>query len=132
MQNGFDVEFLDRDDYGRIAEFDALFIRETTAVNHHTYRFASRARAEGLVVIDDPESIIRCGNKVYLVELAKRLDLAIPPTMVVGSSTHTDDIVRELGLPCVLKQPDSAFSEGVFRADTRERAGGRAPAALVA
>jgi len=117
--NGFDVEFLDRDDYGRIAEFDALFLRETTSVNHHTYRFASRARAEGLVVVDDPESIIRCGNKVYLVELAKRLDLAIPPTMVV-SSARTDDIIRELGLPCVLKQPDSAFSEGVFRADTRE------------
>jgi glutathione synthase/RimK-type ligase-like ATP-grasp enzyme len=119
--NGFDVELLSRDDYGRIAEFDALFIRETTAVNHHTYRFASRARAEGLVVVDDPESIIRCGNKVYLVELAKRLDLAIPPTMVVGSSMQTDEIVRELGLPCVLKQPDSAFSQGVFRADTREQ-----------
>jgi len=116
---GFDVEFLDRDDYGRIAEFDALFIRETTNVNHHTYRFASRARSEGMVVIDDPESIIRCGNKVYMFELAKRLDLAIPPTMVV-SSARTDDIIRELGLPCVLKQPDSAFSEGVFRADTRE------------
>ena len=118
--HGFDVEFLNRDDYGRIAEFDALFIRETTSVNHHTYRFASRARAEGLVVVDDPESIIRCGNKVYLVELAKRLDLAIPPTMVV-SNARTDDIIRELGLPCVLKQPDSAFSEGVFRADTREQ-----------
>ena len=33
----------------------ALFIRETTAVNHHTYRFARRAEAEGLVVIDDLE-----------------------------------------------------------------------------
>lgn len=116
---GFDVDFLRPDDYGRIAEFDALFIRETTKLNHHTYRFASRARAEGLVVIDDPESIIRCGNKVYLFELAKRLDLAVPPTMVV-SSARTDEIIRDLGLPCVLKQPDSAFSEGVFRADTRE------------
>jgi len=118
--HGFDVEFLNRDDYGRIAEFDALFIRETTSVNHHTYRFASRARVEGLVVVDDPESIIRCGNKVYLFELAKRFGLAIPPTMVV-SSARTDDIIRTLGLPCVLKQPDSAFSEGVFRADTREQ-----------
>ena len=118
--NGFDVEFLSRDDYGRIAEFDALFIRETTAVNHHTYRFASRARAEGLVVVDDPESILRCSNKVYLVELAKRVGLAIPPTMVVGSSTRTDEVIRSLGLPCVLKQPDSAFSQGVFRADTRD------------
>lgn len=118
---GFDVEFLTRDDFGRLAEFDALFIRETTSVNHHTYRFASRAAAEGLVVVDDPESIIRCGNKVYLFELAKRLDLATPPTMVVGSARTADDIIRELGLPCVLKQPDSAFSEGVFRADTREQ-----------
>jgi glutathione synthase/RimK-type ligase-like ATP-grasp enzyme len=116
---GFDVEFLSRDDFGRIAEFDALFIRETTYVNHYTYRFASRARAEGLVVMDDPESIIRCGNKVYMFELAKRLGLAVPPTLVVSSSARTDDIIRELGLPCVLKQPDSAFSEGVFRADTR-------------
>lgn len=116
---GFSVEFLDRDDYGRIAEFDALFIRETTNVNHHTYRFASRARAEGLVVIDDPESIIRCTNKVYLVELARRLDIRIPPTRIVASS-KTAELVRDLGLPCVLKQPDSAFSEGVFRADTEE------------
>jgi glutathione synthase/RimK-type ligase-like ATP-grasp enzyme len=116
---GFDVEFLGRDDFGRLAEFDALFIRETTSVNHHTYRFASRARAEGMVVIDDPESIARCGNKVYLAELAKRLDLAIPPTLVV-STVRPGEIIRELGLPCVLKQPDSAFSEGVFRADTRE------------
>jgi glutathione synthase/RimK-type ligase-like ATP-grasp enzyme len=73
------------------------------------------------VVVDDAESIIRCGNKVYLFELAKRLDLAIPPTMVVSSARTADEIVRELGLPCVLKQPDSAFSEGVFRADTREQ-----------
>ncbi|HEX7080523.1 MAG TPA: RimK family protein [Gammaproteobacteria bacterium] len=118
--NGFDVAFLSRDDYGRLAEFDALFIRETTNVNHHTYRFASRARGEGLVVIDDPESIIRCGNKVYLFELARRLNLPIPPTMVVGSP-KPDDVIAELGLPCVLKQPDSAFSEGVFRAETREQ-----------
>ena len=129
--NGFDVEFLSRDDYGRIAEFDALFIRTTTAVNHHTYRFASRARAEGLVVVDDPESIIRCGNKVYLVELAKRLDLAIPPTMVVGSTRAADEIIRELGLPCVLKQPDSAFSRRrVPRRHARGARGGLAAAAV--
>src|SRR5690606_32873490 len=108
--NGFDVEFLDRDDYGRIAEFDALFIRETTSVNHRTYRFASRARADGLVVVDDPESIIRCGNKVDLFELAKRLNLPVPPTLVVDSA-KPNEIIADLGLPCVLKQPDSAFSE---------------------
>ena len=41
---GIEAEIVDRDDYARLAEFDALFIRETTAVNHHTYRFAPRGR----------------------------------------------------------------------------------------
>src|SRR5690606_28318399 len=69
---GLDFELITRDDFHRLAEFDALFIRETTAVNHHTFRFAQRAAAEGMVVIDDPDSILRCTNKVYLAELLDR------------------------------------------------------------
>ena len=37
---GLATELIERDDFGRLAEFDALFIRETTSVTHHTYRFA--------------------------------------------------------------------------------------------
>ncbi len=62
---GLRTELITKEDYGRIAEFDALFIRETTNVNHHTFRFARRAAAEGLVVIDDPHSILNCTNKVF-------------------------------------------------------------------
>ena len=62
---GLDVDLITPDDFGRLAEYDALFIRETTAVNHHTYRFAKRAENEGLTVIDSPDAILRCSNKVY-------------------------------------------------------------------
>lgn len=112
--NGFEVEMIGPDDFGRLAEFDALFIRETTNVNHHTYRFASRARAEGLVVIDDPDSIVRCANKVYLAELLTRLGIPTPKTMIVHRN-NLDKVESELGLPCVLKQPDSSFSQGVVK-----------------
>ena len=40
---GFRVEEITKEDYGRLAEFDALFIRETTSVKHHTWRFARKA-----------------------------------------------------------------------------------------
>jgi glutathione synthase/RimK-type ligase-like ATP-grasp enzyme len=106
-----------RRDLGRIAEFDALFIRETTRVNHYTYESAARAEAEGLVVIDDAESIIRCSNKVYQAELFERHGVPCPKTMIV----HKDNVARvaaELGLPCVLKQPDSSFSAGVVKAES--------------
>lgn len=116
------VEFIEREDYGRIAEFDALFIRETTAVNHHTYRFARRAASEGLVVMDDPESIVKCSNKVYLAELLARHDIPTPKTVVVHRD-NAEAVAAELGLPCVLKKPDSAFSLGVVKvADDEELA----------
>jgi glutathione synthase/RimK-type ligase-like ATP-grasp enzyme len=116
---GFSVEFIGPDEIGRLAEFDALFIRETTAVNHHTYRFARQAVAEGLVVIDDPESILKCTNKVYLAELLQRHGVPVPRTLLVHRD-NAGEIERLLGLPVVLKQPDSAFSMGVKRVDDTE------------
>ncbi|MFG0333760.1 MAG: RimK family protein [Maioricimonas sp. JB049] len=111
---GIATELITRDDYGRLGEFDALFIRETTAVNHHTYRFARKAAGDGLVVIDDPQSIARCTNKVFLAELLRRHNVATPNTIVL----HRDNVAtaaETLGYPFVIKKPDSSFSQGVIR-----------------
>lgn len=117
---GLSCERITRDDYARLAEFDALFIRETTYVNHHTYRFARRAASEGLVVIDDPDSIVRCTNKVFLAELLRRHRLPMPQTMVVHKG-NMDGVASAMGMPCILKQPDSAFSIGVVKVDTEQQ-----------
>jgi glutathione synthase/RimK-type ligase-like ATP-grasp enzyme len=116
---GFTPEIVGRDDYGDIAGYDALLIRETTTVHHHTYRFARKAEAEGLAVIDDPDSILRCANKVFLAELMRTIGVPTPATMIVHSDNR-DDVEATLGLPCVLKQPDSSFSRGVVRANEPE------------
>jgi glutathione synthase/RimK-type ligase-like ATP-grasp enzyme len=116
---GIDVELITKEDFGRLREFDALFIRETTSVNDHTFRFARLAEAEGLVVIDDPQSIIKCANKVYLAEMMAHQHVSTPHTMIVHKD-NVDLIVHELGLPCVLKQPDSSFSAGVKKVATKE------------
>ncbi len=118
-RQGFDAEMITRDDNGRLGEFDALFIRETTQVNHHTYRMARKAEVEGLVVIDDPESIMRCSNKVYLAELLKLNGIAGPKTIVLNKELLAR-LGDEMALPVVLKQPDSCFSQGVVKASTPE------------
>ncbi|MDH3297843.1 MAG: RimK family protein [Gemmatimonadota bacterium] len=109
-----------KDDYGRISEFDGLFIRADTRVDDYTYRFARRAARDGLAVIDHPDTIVRCTNKVYLAELLERHSIPTPRTMIVHDN-NVEHIATELGLPCVLKQPDSSFSLGVVRADTAEQ-----------
>lgn len=118
---GLGVELITREDYARLAEYDALFIRETTAVNHHTFRFSRRAAVEGLVVIDDPDSILKCCNKVFLAEILARRRVPVPQTMIV----HKDNvrtISKGLGFPCILKRPDSSFSQGVVMARSQEEA----------
>jgi glutathione synthase/RimK-type ligase-like ATP-grasp enzyme len=111
---GFSVELINKDDFSRLSEFDALFIRETTSVNHHTYRFARRAHAEGLVVIDDPLSIVKCSNKVYLAEILHKAHIPMPETFVIHKY-NKNDVLKGIKLPCVLKQPDSSFSRGVIK-----------------
>ncbi|NJD19532.1 MAG: RimK family protein [Gemmatimonadetes bacterium] len=116
-RQGIGTEIIEPDDYGRLAEFDALFIRENTAVNHHTFRFARRALQEGLVVLDHPESIIRCGNKVYQAELFERHRIPAPKTLVVHEG-NVGEVMAKVGIPCVLKRPDGSFSRGVVKVST--------------
>ena len=106
-----------RDDINRVTEFDGLFIRDTTQVNNHAYRFARRAEAEGLVVIDDPVSIVRCTNKVYLAELLGRHRVPTPRTCVLHKD-NLDEVAATIGTPCILKKPDSSYSAGVIKVES--------------
>lgn len=116
---GIKADVIQPDDFGRLEIYDALFIRETTHIGHHTHRFALRAEAAGLVVIDDPESIVRCTNKVYQAELFARHGITAPQTLVVHEGNR-GTVAEVLGLPCVLKDPTGAFSSGVTKAETQE------------
>lgn len=114
---GFYVEFITKNDYRSLLEFDALFIRETTDVNNYTYDFARYAYSEGIVVIDDPWSILKCSNKVFLFELMQKQNLPIPKTKIMTKNNKSFSEFQNLEYPLILKQPDSAFSKGVFKVD---------------
>lgn len=109
---GFNTEVITKNDYARITQFDALFIRETTNVNNYTFRFAKKAEAEGLIVMDDPLSILRCTNKVYLNELMISNNIAVPKSAIISRGMATPD-TEKLPFPFILKEPDGAFSKGV-------------------
>src|SRR6202012_4180106 len=109
------THLIERKDFARLTQFDALFIRETTAVPHHTFRFAKAAERAGMPVIDDPASILRCTNKVFLAELLRGHGLPTPRTHLLTKSTLTR-FAERFDQPVVLKIPDGSFSQGVKRA----------------
>lgn len=119
---GIDVSMVSKRDYGRLSEYDGLFIRETTAVDHHTYRFAQKAEYEQIPVVDDPNSILKCANKVYLAELLRENSIATPKTFFLyrDNPQTIGQAVAALGFPLVLKVPDGSFSRGVHKVSSLE------------
>jgi glutathione synthase/RimK-type ligase-like ATP-grasp enzyme len=109
------AELITEEDVTRLMEFDALFIRSTTALNHITYHLAQRAKQADMVVIDDPLSIIRCTNKVYLAELLTKEKIPQPKSRLLfknNKNTFTS-IAEDLGQPFILKIPDGSFSHDI-------------------
>jgi glutathione synthase/RimK-type ligase-like ATP-grasp enzyme len=119
---GIRAETVTPDTSDQILQYDALFLRETTAIDHHTYRLARRAEREGLVVIDDSQSILRCCNKIYLHDAFSYKGVPALPTLVVANASESElaRIEDSLGYPVVLKLPEGSFSRGVFRVQNRE------------
>ena len=119
---GIEVELISQQHYARLSEFDGLFIRETTGIDHHTYRFSKKAEAEGLIVIDDPTSMLRCANKVYLADLFRIHRVPSPKTWLLhrGNAVHLDRLEIEAGFPVVIKIPDGSFSRGIAKVNNRQ------------
>jgi glutathione synthase/RimK-type ligase-like ATP-grasp enzyme len=117
---GLRAEIVGADALERLSGFDALFIRTTTNVGHYTYEFARRAAALGLPVMDDPDSILKCTNKVYLHELMTRHGIPTPKTIMVHRE-NLEQVIPALGLPCILKQPDSGFGLGVVKIEKEQQ-----------
>lgn len=126
-RHGIKAELVTAQTLGQLPFYDALFIRETTAIDHHTYRLARRAEELGLVVIDDPRSILRCCNKVYLHDAFDSEGVPTLRTQAVSSHSAAvlDQLEQAFGYPMVLKLPEGSFSLGVFRVETRKELAAR-------
>ena len=120
-KHGIYAQALSFEEIDNIAQFDALFIRQTTAIDHPTYRLASKAQSLGLVVIDDAESILRCCNKVYLHDAFNYQKVPSLKTLVVAD--QSDETISQLEeaftYPLVLKMPEGSFSKGVYKVTDR-------------
>jgi glutathione synthase/RimK-type ligase-like ATP-grasp enzyme len=64
--------------------------------------------------------MIRCTNKVFLMELLNSNQVATPPTMMLPEGIDLTKVIDELGLPMVVKIPDGSFSRGVHKVDTAD------------
>lgn len=113
------AEIVEPKDLSRLTSFDALFIRQSTEVNNEAYAFARKAQQEDIAIIDYPDAILKCCNKVFMAEALNNANIATPKTVIVHKE-NKQEVLEQVGLPCVLKAPDSTFSFGVKKATSLE------------
>lgn len=114
---GIDVVQVDAQSIGEISQYDGLFIRETTEIDHHTYRLAELAEKHDVEVIDDATSILRCCNKVFLHDAFSYHKVPSLKTRIISDASPETvmELATDFGYPLVLKMPESSFSRGVFK-----------------
>lgn len=118
--SGNQFSFLFRENIQDIPNYDAVFIRATTDPLFTSYIVSKTAYEYGLRVIDDPESIKICANKVHQYELFEKYDVPRIPTMFLSKDDmhhkKIEEIFDTLGKPVVIKAPYTSFSRYVEKA----------------
>ncbi|WP_019178587.1 ATP-grasp domain-containing protein [Methanomassiliicoccus luminyensis] len=121
-QLGHKLEYVFRADIGKIPMYDALFIRSLTDPLNAAYVAARTAELHGMTVIDDPDSIIICCDKINMYLHLMRENVPIPETRFVGKREldrrTMEQLFDELGSPLVLKAPHTSFSMHVDKVDS--------------
>src|ERR1700689_2857595 len=112
-----DTEFLNK------SKFDALFIRQTTAIGNVAYELSCKMAELGIPVIDDPSSIEASCNKLTMMRRFADNDIPTPTSRSIRIDKIDYDTfnqirrqIAQIGFPVILKNPASSFSRGVFKA----------------
>jgi glutathione synthase/RimK-type ligase-like ATP-grasp enzyme len=119
-RSGQEFNFLFREDISEIPKYNAVFIRATTDPLYTAYIVSRTAWELGLKVIDDPESIKICANKIHQYALLEKFDVPHIPTLFLNKDElhhkKITDIFDTLGKPVVIKAPYTSFSRFVEKA----------------
>ena len=112
---GHNVEFLFPVDITKIPKMDALFIRARTDPMNVTYVAARMAEFHGIPVIDDPDSIQICGDKINMYShlIRKRTSRSRRPSFSRKTTSRSNGSRRlfdKLGTPLIVKEPSTSFS----------------------
>ncbi|MBP6917743.1 MAG: RimK family protein [Legionellaceae bacterium] len=114
---GIKVDFIDKNDINLLPKYAGLFLRAVPGVDDFTYQFMRRAEQENLALIDDPQTLIKCNDKVYQAVTFKHHHIQTPHTTIVNKYQQANISVT---FPCVIKRPDNGFCKDILKADNQK------------
>lgn len=124
QEKGHTFDFIYKKDVSKIPEYDAIFIRATTDPTFTANVISRIAQIHNLCVVDNPQAIQICGNKIHMYGCLERAKVPYIQSEVISKenlcANYVDDLFKRLGTPLVLKAPYTSFSKYVDKAHTTE------------
>jgi glutathione synthase len=107
-----------RRETGRLSDFDVVFLRNNPNVGGSDPRgfnpaieFGRRLRQAGVLVVNDPDGLLRAGSKMYLAGFP--VDVR-PKTLVTRSVERVRSFLRALDGPAIIKPLHGFGGQDVF------------------
>lgn len=92
---------------------------------------AERLEENGIKLFNSARSILLCDNKVLMYQELAKNNIRIPRTFIAPKTfeglnyknrTFLDEVIKEVGLPIVIKEAYGSFGEQVYLANNKEEA----------
>ncbi len=114
LELGHDLDFIFKDDFKYIKNFDAIFIRALTDPLNNSYVVSRYAELNKIRVLDKSSDIRICSDKVNMYLHLQKENVPHPITAFLKNDEVTIENARDffesMGIPLVLKAPNSSFS----------------------
>lgn len=103
----------------RLNDFDLVFLRNNPAVmakesgdrSNPAIDFGRRLKRSGVVVLNDPDGLLRAGSKMYLASFPEEIR---PKTLISRNTDKIKEFLRELDGPAIIKPLVGFGGQNVF------------------
>ncbi len=124
FEQGHDLDFLFKSELKYIKNYDGILIRALTDPLNTSYVVARHAELLGKRVLDHSSAILICCDKVNMYKRLESKGVPIPESRYLAEEDLTAvtavRLFEELGVPLVLKAPNSSFSAYVDKVTSPE------------
>ncbi len=122
LELGHNLDFIFKDDIKYMKNYDAIFIRALTDPLNTSYMISRMAELNKIRVLDKSSDIRICSDKVNMYSHLQKDNVQHPSTVFLKDDELTIENARDffesLGIPLVLKAPNSSFSAYVEKVST--------------
>lgn len=102
--------------------FNAMIPRIASHMTNYGSAMLRQLEGQGIYSTASSLAIVRARDKLRSAQLLAKAGVAIPKTVFSRNTADIDDLIDEIGLPCIIKLARGTHGNGVVLAETKKAA----------